>query len=120
MANSTPPDDDVLLQWNCPHCQSLLELDDTGELIVLEAPPLEEGERAGVNGIKVIEADPDWKKRDQLFNLGEKKRKIQRGVFGFEHALGNAAEVEESIELARQADLKARNINSKTTDTNDN
>jgi len=111
MDNTTSIEEDIELQWNCPHCQSLLELDETGELIVLEAPPLEEGERAGVNGIKVIESDKDWKKRDQLFNMGEKKRKLQRGVFGFEHSLGNAAETEEAIELARQADLKARNIN---------
>ena len=83
MENTTSTEEDIELQWNCPHCQSLLELDETGELIVLEGPPLEEGERAGVNGIKVLESDPGWKQRDQLFNLGDKKRAAPQSSIWF-------------------------------------
>ena len=108
MENTTSTEEDIELQWNCPHCQSLLELDETGELIVLEGPPLEEGERAGVNGIKVLESDPGWKQRDQLFNLGDKKRASHKVPFGFTHSLG--AEPDPAIEAAAKKDLKDRNI----------
>ena len=106
--DSTTSNDDVLLQWNCPHCQSLLELNQTGDLDLIEPPEMRTGERKGVNGITVLESDPDWKRRDQLFNLGERKSAPQKTPFGFEHTLGSQPDA--AIDAANTNDLKNKNI----------
>lgn len=59
----------------CPHCLSLLGIDAAGDPIVIEEPPvsgtdapLPVGTHRGLGGLKVVEAEPNWKQENYFFN----------------------------------------------------
>lgn len=100
------------LELQCPHCESKLGIDDAGDLCLLEAPPLADGENRGLGGLRVIEADPTWKRFDGLHNQQlEKRRATEPGIAP---RLGPdpipAAPTEVVIEAANTNDIKERGL----------
>jgi hypothetical protein len=98
------------LQLQCPHCQSKLGVDDTGDLFVLETPSLPDGHNRGLGGLKVIEADPTWARFDGLHNTQQPKPKRH---FDKAPTLGNypeRSEPEPAVEAANENDLKDRGL----------
>lgn len=100
------------LELQCPHCQSKLGKDDSGDLCLLEAPPLRDGESRGLGGLKVIEADPNWVRFDGLHNMQlEKPRATESGKAP---TLGNyqqTTEPDPAVDAANTNDLKERGFN---------
>ena len=56
------------IELTCPCCSALLGVDDTGDLFLLEEPPLEPGVSRGIGGLTVVDADPRWRQQNYQFN----------------------------------------------------
>ena len=101
------------MQLQCPHCASKLGVDDTGDLYVIEIPPLPDGQNRGLGGLKVIEASPNWHRFDGLHNT-QQPRKSRATEPGTAPILGNhpqpVAPTESSIEAANTNDIKERGL----------
>ena len=50
-------------ELQCPNCKCELEIDDNGDLALLELPKLEEGETRGLGGLKVEHINFDSKEQ---------------------------------------------------------
>ena len=56
------------LELQCPHCQSILGIDETGDTYIIEAPALEPNERRGLRGLVTVDATEGWKESAYAFN----------------------------------------------------
>ena len=90
----------------CPCCNAILGVDETGDLFLLEEPPLEPGVSRGLGGLTVVDADPRWRETNYRFNQqgSEDQGLIE---FGFP-AL--KLETDPLIEAAVEKDLKTKGI----------
>ena len=60
-------DTDEEIEFNCPCCHSLIAIDDAGDFY-LKKQHLEADENAGLGGLTVVEASPNWKEQSYKFN----------------------------------------------------
>lgn len=96
------------IELTCPCCSALLGVDDSGDLFLLEEPPLEPGVSRGIGGLTVVDADPRWRERNYLFNQ-EAKDTEHMTEFGFPSSTKSAA-LDPLVEAAADKDLKQKGI----------
>jgi len=98
----------------CPHCNSILTVDDAGDLVMADDQPVEREGDIGLGGLRVVDADPGWKERSYYSNSGARKAEKGPGarIFGFEHNLGPTPPDPE-LEAAAAKDLREKNITPK-------
>ena len=96
------------LELTCPCCNALLGVDDTGDLVLLEEPPLEPGVSRGIGGLTVVDADPRW--REQNYGFNQQGKEPEHLIeFGFP-SLAARAPIDPLVEAAADKDLKQKGI----------
>ena len=91
------------LELTCPCCSALLGVDDTGDLFLLEEPPLEPGMSRGIGGLTVVDADPRWREKNYRFNQqGQDHEHLIE--FGFPSPT-KPADLDPLVEAAAEKDL---------------
>ena len=113
-------EDDIQLQ--CPHCQSLLTIDESGDLELLELPELQENQKRGLGNLTVEHV---WFDQRALYMANQQGQIEEQPKMSFElpklnRAKPKAAPVIESDPKADAAVLKAnsKDLNSRNIKTN--
>lgn len=96
------------IELTCPCCNALLGVDDSGDLFLLEEPPLEPGVSRGIGGLTVVDADPRWREQNYAFNQ-QAKEPEHLIEFGFPSPT-KAAELDPLVEEAADKDLKQKGL----------
>jgi hypothetical protein len=96
------------IELTCPCCSALLGVDDTGDLFLLEEPPLEPGVSRGIGGLTVVDADPRW--REQNYGFNQQGKEPEHLIeFGFPN-ISAPAPLDPLVEAAADKDLKQKGI----------
>ena len=96
------------IELTCPCCSALLGVDDTGDLFLLEEPPLEPGMSRGIGGLTVVDADPRWREQNYSFNQ-QGKEPEHMIEFGFPSQTAPAP-LDPLVEAAAENDLKQKGL----------
>ncbi len=94
----------------CPCCSAVLSVDDAGDLVLLEEPPLQPGTIRGIGGLTVVDADPAWREQNYRFNQ-QSRNDDQLTEFGFPSIKQpSATEPDPRLEAANDNDLKQKRL----------
>lgn len=94
------------IELTCPCCSAVLGVDDSGDLFLLEEPPLEPGVSRGIGGLTVVDADPRWRQQNYSFNQ-QAQPPEHMTEFGFPSPT-KPADLDPLVEDAAEKDLKQK------------
>jgi hypothetical protein len=94
----------------CPCCSALLSVDDAGDLVLLEEPPLQPGTTRGIGGLTVVDADPSWREQNYKFNQQSRNNDplIEFGFPSMKQPL--TATTDAKLQQANDNDLKQKRL----------